>query len=137
MKTKILILGLIYLLLLGPALSGEEKRQFNISWEELFTEPCEIVYFIMKDGQPFRVSSGGVKSIYVPIEELKKRLKNEEEAYEIKDIAIVIHNHRTKPRFLAADWKFYRDLKSRGFNGLFLMYCHRTSKTYNIEKKSK
>lgn len=135
MRTKVLTLGLICLLMLGSVLFAEKKQ--IIVWKELFTEPCEIVYFIMKDGQPFRVSSGGVKSIHVPIEELKKRLKDEKEAYEIKDIAIVIHNHRTKPRFLEADWKFYRDLKKRGFNGQFLMYCHRTNKVYDIENNSK
>ena len=129
-----------YLLLSGKGsghtlallLPAEEKKSAN-PWQKFFTEPCEIVYFIMKDRQPFRVSSGRVKSIYVPIEELEERLKNEEEGYEIKDIAIVIHNHRTKKRFLSADWKFYRDLKKRGFNGRFLIYCHMTNKTYNIE----
>ena len=113
-----------------------ENSKVN-SWQKLFIEPCEIIYFIMKDGQPFRVSSGGIKGIHVPIEELKKRLKNEKEAYEIKDIAVVIHNHRTKPRFLEADWKFYRDLKRRGFKGRFLLYCHRTNKVYDIEDKKK
>lgn len=131
MKAKVLILGLIYLLMLSCVLSGEKKK--TVTWQELFTEPCEVVYFIMKDGQPFRVSSGGVKSIHVPIEELKKRLKNEKEGYEIKDIAIVIHNHRTKRRFSSADWKFYRDLKHQGFNGRFLMYCHMTNKVYDIK----
>ena len=116
-------------------LYGEEKNFISSYWQKFFTEPCEIVYFIMKDDTPFRISSGSVKSIYVPIEELKKRLKNEKEAYEIKDIAIVIHNHRTKPRFLQADWKFYRNFKRRGFNGQFLMYCHRTNKVYDIEDK--
>ncbi len=136
MRAKILTLGLIYFLLLGSVLSAEKKRQINF-WQSLFTEPCEIVYFIMKDGQPFRCSSGRVKSIHVPIEELKKKLKNEEKAYKIKDIAIVIHNHRTKRRFLPADWKFYRELKRRGFNGRFLLYCHRTNKIYDIEDKAK
>lgn len=130
-----IILGLYAALLLCFVFPAE-KREIN-SWQELFTEPCEIVYFIMEDGQPFRVGSGGVRSIYVPIEELKKRLKNEKEGYEIKDIAIVIHNHRTKRKFLSADWKFYRDLKRRGFNGRFLLYCHRTEKVYDIEEKKK
>lgn len=135
MRAKILTLGLICLLMLGSVSSAKKKDDIN-PWQKFFTEPCEIVYFIMKDGQPFRVSSGGVKSIYVPIEELEKRFKNEKEAYEIGDIAIVIHNHRIKPRFLEADWKFCRDLKRRGFNGQFLMYCHRTNKVYDIEDKN-
>lgn len=133
MRAKILVLSLILLLI---PLSGTEKADvLNYGWEELFTEPCEIVYFIMKDGQPFRISSRSVKSIHVPIEELKKRLKNEKEAYEIKDIAIVIHNHQNSRKFSPGDWQFYRDLKRRGFDGQFLMYCHMTNKTYNIEDK--
>ena len=129
-----IILGLYLALLLCFVFSSEKNKQIK-SWQELFTEPCEIVYFIMKDDTPFRCSSGREKSIHVPIEELKKRLKNEKERYEIKDIAIIIHNHRTKARFLEADWKFYRDLKHRGFNGQFLMYCHRTKEVYDIEEK--
>lgn len=123
-----IILGL-YLAFLIPLFAAAD---FN-SWKDLFTEPCEIVYFIMKDRQPFRISNEGVKSIHVPIEELEKRLKGEKEAYEIKDIAIVIHNHRTGRKFSPADWKFYGDLKKRGFNGRFLIYCHMTNKTYDIE----
>lgn len=123
----------ILVIIILPLFIFSAQKKIGIKfWQELFTEPAEIVYFIMKDDQPFRVSSGRVKSIYVPIEELKKRLKNEKEAYEIKDIAIVIHNHRTKRRFSSADWKFYRDLKRRGFNGRFLLYCQRTNKTYDI-----
>jgi len=132
MRRTILVLIILPLLVL----SAEKEAEVN-PWQKFFTEPGEIVYFIMKDRQPFQVSSGRVKSIHVPIEELKKRLKNEEEGYEIKDIAIVIHNHRTKARFLEADWKFYRDLKRRGFNGRFLMYCHRTKITYDIEDNKK
>lgn len=135
MKVKSLVLSLIFLIV-TLQLSAEEKRKIN-SWQELFTEPCEIIYFIMKDSQPFRVSSGGVTNTHVPIEELSKRLKNEEEGYEIKDIAIVIHNHHTGRRFSPADWTFYRDLKHRGFNGRFLMYCHKTKEVYNIEDGNK
>lgn len=136
MIKKIAFLMLVSLILFSPNLFAEKEREVN-PWRELFTEPCEIVYFIMKDGQPFRVSDGGVRRIHVPIEELKKRLKEEKEAYEIKDIAIVIHNHRFKRKFSPADWKFYRDLKTRGFNGQFLMYCHITNKVYDIEDNKK
>jgi len=135
MRTRIVILGLI--LLLMPLFGTEKEDIINHNWHELFTEPCEIVYFIMKDSTPFRCSSGREKSIHVPIDELEKRLKNEKEAYEIKDITIIIHNHRTKRKFLEADWKFYRDIKRRGFNGRFLLYCHRTNKTYDIEGKAR
>jgi len=135
-RIKILTFGLISLLMMSFVFSAEKKREVD-PWQKLFTEPCEIIYFIMKDGTPFRCSSGETRRVHVPIEELKKRLKNEKEAYEIKDIAIVIHNHRTKRRFLEADWKFYRDLKRYGFSGQFLMYCHIANKTYDIEENKK
>jgi len=71
------------------------------------------------------------------IDDLEKILKTPEKTYRIKDIAIIIHNHFLDDKFSHRDWRQYRDLKNRGFNGLFLMYCHRTNKTYCLEDKKR
>lgn len=62
---------------------------------------------------------------------LKKELKKK--GYEIKDIAVIIHNHLTVCRFSDEDHKRYRRLKKYGFEGLFLVYCHTSDKVYDIE----
>jgi len=134
MKTKILILGLIYLLMQGSVLSAEKKDSTN-SWQKLFTEPVEIVYIIMKDKTGFKDTNYDENLIYMKIERLEERLKNSKGAYKIKDIAVVIHNHRKKKYFTPKDIRQYEILKKHGFSGLFLLYCHRTNKTYSLENK--
>lgn len=104
-------------------------------WQKLFTEPVETIYIIMKDGTPFRYSSQNEIKIYMKIDELEKNLKTPEKSYKIKDIAIIIHNHFINDEFTIDDRKQWRDLKKHGFDGLFLMYCHRTNKTYCFEEK--
>jgi len=124
-------LGLACLLMLGSVLSGEKKAPTN-HWQELFTEPCEIVYFIMKDDMAFKDTNYNENLIYLKIEKLEERLKTSERNYKIKDIAIVIHNHRKKKYFTPNDIRQYKVLKKHGFSGLFLLYCHRTKEIYPI-----
>jgi len=129
MRIKILTLGLIFLLSLGSVLSAGGK-QINF-WQKFFTEPVETIYFIMRDGTLFKKSNQEERLIRLSAGILKEDLKKK--SYKIKDIAIIIHNHRFERKFSDADWKFYRDLKKRGFNGLFLLYCHGTNKIYTLE----
>ena len=136
MRKKILTLALICLLMLAYVLSAKEKGHINF-WQKLFTEPVETIYFIMEDGVGFRHSNQYERIIYLNVEKLEKRLKTPEKIYKIKDIAIVIHNHFEKARFSDSDYRQYRALKKRGFNGRFLLYCRRTNKTYCIEDKKK
>ncbi|MBA7535161.1 hypothetical protein ES705_27414 [subsurface metagenome] len=136
MKTKILTLGLVFLLMLGSLFPAEKKKEIN-PWQSLFTEPFESVYFIMKDGTRFRKTNNYEELVYVDIDNLEKELKTSEKNYSIKEIKIVIHNHRWKNHFTRSDYRQYWTLKSYGFDGLFLMYCHRTKKVYNIEEKEK
>ena len=91
----------------------------------------------MKDGTPFKYSDQYENVIYMSIDYLEKSLKTPEKTYQIKDIAIIIHNHFLINKFSDTDWNLYRSLKKRGFDGLFLMYCHRTNKTYCLEDKKK
>ena len=133
MKNKTFILGLISLLMLSSVLSGEEKRQINISWKELFPDHLERVYMIMKDGTILQHSSQQEAMISINIGMLEEKLREKNSS--IKEITIVIHNHRMNKNFSRSDYKQYWTLKSFGFDGQFLMYCHRTNETYNIEKK--
>jgi len=139
MKSKILTMGLIYLLMMGSVLFAEKERQVNISWQELFPDHLERVYVIMKDGMIFQHSSQNETMVDMSIGMLEKRLKKfKGKNYSIKEIRIVIHNHRRNKNFTREDYKQYWMLKRYGFDGKFLLYCHRTNKTYEIEEdKSK
>jgi len=133
MRAKIVILGLIYLLMLGSVLPAEKRDDFN-PWQKFFTEPFEIVYVIMKDGATFPCTSNHETMVDMSIGKLEEKLRKVKgKNYNIKEIAVVIHNHRRKNYFTRGDYKQYKMLKKYGFNGLFLMYCHMTNKTYDIE----
>lgn len=127
MKKTILTLGLLFIL---APLHAAGHINF---WQKLFTEPVETIYFIMKDGAPFRYSNQDERLIYMNIEDLERVLKNSEKEYKIENVAVIIHNHFIHDEFSDSDWEQYRDLKKHGFDGLFLMYCYRTNKTYLID----
>ena len=130
MRAKGFVLGLIFFLM---PLSGIEKAGvINYSWQDLFPDQLERVYIIMKDGAIIQHSSQHETMIDISIGMLETRLKERESS--IKEIAIIIHNHYKEKSFSRSDYKQYWTLKSYGFDGLFLMYCHRTNKTYDIEE---
>ena len=126
-----IILGL-YLAFLIPLFAAAD---FN-SWKDLFTEPFEKVYVVMKDGATFPCTSKHEAMVDMSIGILEEKLRKiKGKNYSIKEIAVVIHNHRIKKSFGQEDWKQYHMLKRYGFNGRFLLYCHRTKQVYDIEKK--
>jgi hypothetical protein len=134
-RIKILTFGLISLLMLSSVLSAEEKKQINISWQQFFSDHLEKVYIIMKDGTILRHSSQNEIMVAMNMDILEEELKEKNSS--IKQIAVVIHNHRMNKNFTRSDYKQYWALKSHGFDGQFLMYCHRTKKAYDIEKNKK
>lgn len=125
---------LLILLIITMPLFASKNSNFFAS---LFTEPFERVYFIMKDGTLFTHTDCYENIIYMRIGELEKALSTSEKFYKIKDIAIVIHNHRMDRYFTPKDINQYGALKGYGFNGLFMIYCHMTDKTYCLEDKKK
>ena len=125
MRAKIFVLGLILLLI---PLSGYD-------WQELFTEPIEMAYIIMEDWTTFTYTSHLENEVYISIGRLEERLRKI--GYKIEDIAVVIHNHLTDYQFSPRDYKMYRRLKKRRFQGLFLLYSHMTNKTYDIESENR
>lgn len=126
MRAKIVILGLACLLMVGSILSA---------WQSLFTEPCETVYIIMRDEMVIKHTSQHDAMIDISIGRLKEELEKIDR--NIKDIVVVIHNHRMNKYFTRSDYKQYWAFKNYGFDGQFLLYCHRTNKTYDIEDKVK
>jgi len=125
--------GLLILLIITIHPFASKNVNF---FSSLFTEPIESVYFIMKDGTPFKHTSHYEDRVYMSIEMLEKALKEfKNENYSIKHVAIIIHNHFKDYKFSHRDRKQHRRLKKDGFNGLFMLYSHITNKTYCLEEK--
>lgn len=137
MRTRIRTLGLICLLMMGCTLSMGKKEVK--SWQELFTEPFERVLIILKDkdnpddGIILRFTDHLTDKVFLNVENVEEELNKH--GYKIENIEVVIHNHFIRCRFSLKDESLYRRLKSSGFNGRFLLYCHRTGEVYNIEKE--
>jgi len=112
-----------------------EKKGYTISWQELFPDHLERVYIIMKDGAIIQHSSQHGTMIDISIGRLEEELRKRNSS--IKEIKMVIHNHRNQKSFSRSDYKQYWALKSFGFDGQFLLYCHRTREVYDIEGKEK
>lgn len=135
MKGKILSLVVIILLIVSCASIPREEKDRVKSWQEFFPDHLERVYIIMKNGVIIQHSSQDEAMVDLSIGMLEKKLKEKNSS--IKEIAIVIHNHRMNKDFTRSDYKQYWMLKKYGFNGQFLMYCHRTKEVYNIKGKEK
>ena len=135
MKAKTLTLGLICLLMLGCALSFEKKRHIDISWKELFPDCLERVCVFVKGAKVFRFTSHYENMVHLNVGSMEEELKRH--GYKIEDIEVVIHSHFIRYEFSGRDEVQYRRLKKRGFNGLFLLYCHITKEIYDIEDKKK
>ena len=131
-----MILGLILLLI---PLSGIEKAGIaNVNWQELFPNYVERIYVIMQDGVTFPHTSHDEAMVDMSIGRLEEKLRKiKGKNYSIKKIAIIIHNHQWEKDFSRSDYKQYWTLKGNGFDGRFLLYCHRTKEIYDIEDKTK
>lgn len=127
---KMLSLVVIILLVVSCASIPREKKDRVKSWLDYFPDPIERIYIVMKDETAFMFTNHEERFIYMGAGILEDFLKKR--AYKIKDIAIIIHNHRFEQKFSPADWRFYRDLKKREFDGRFLIYCHLTKEVYSI-----
>ena len=125
-----MILGLACLLMLGSVFSIANQTK---SWLDYFPDPIEQIYVVMKDETAFKFTNYEERLVYMGVGILEDFLKKK--IYGIKDIVIIIHNHRFEQKFSPADWKFYNDLKKRNFSGHFLLYCHRTKEIYPISNQ--
>ena len=135
MRARIVILGLIYLLMLGSAFSAEKRDDFN-PWQSLFTEPIETLYIIMEDRVAFKYSNQNEIEVRMTLGKLEKQLRTSKRNYKIENIVVIIHNHLRGCTFSPADKRLHWRLKKYGFRGRFLLYSHTTNKTYDIEDKS-
>lgn len=100
-------------------------------FSKMFTEPFEIGYIIMFDGTIYRFTNQLNKMVIFP--NLDEFLKSE--GKEIKDIAIVVHNHLYPGSPSQQDTWLFQKLISLGFRGSFVIYLPFSNTVLLFQKK--
>jgi len=124
MKTKIMILGLVCLLILGSALPV-----FGGFWDTVFRGlGYEKMFLRMDNGKMLEYTT--YHKATIDRTDFFTFLR--EKGYTIKQIKVCIHNHPAKyvAGFSDNDKKFYKQICEIGFKGKFQLY-HR-GKIYNL-----
>lgn len=115
----ILFLALISipaLLLFGQTVYIKKGNLFK----EFFREPFESAVFIFKDGTFYVFSTHHEIGIFYPVAYILDYFKKN--GKDMKDVAIIVHNHQEPTPFSPGNNTVYHYLKNRGFNGLFIIY---------------
>lgn len=90
-------------------------------FSECFKDPVEKLVFIAKNGNFYSLTNFDAYSVRIFYEELEYIL--EKDGLTTKDLICVIHNHITPSnKFSIEDIKVYNLLRSKGFNGWFLLW---------------
>lgn len=111
------------------AVKSEDKIMYAI-FKDKFTEPIEVMYFLMDDMKLLKITSHDEIRIEFKIWELKKDF--ERNGYEISNIIVIIHNHMKCAYFSDDDINTYRTFKGEGFKGKFYIYVHRNKGIYEL-----
>lgn len=102
-------------------------------FDEKFTEPFESLYIVLYNGTEFRFTLKHVSKVVLPLDYLIRQLKKDNK--DIKDVAIIIHNHFRSPRFSLQDKVMLYQLRDMGYEGSFCIYFTPTGKI--IEHKGR
>ena len=106
------------------------------TFSECFKEPVEILVFIAKNGNFYSLTNFDSSSVTIVYEELEYIL--EKDGLTTKDIMCVVHNHITPPdKFTKNDIRFHNFLRSKGFNGWFLLWSSSRRKITDWRDRSR
>lgn len=96
--------------------------QYGNIFNGSFTEPVEICYAVLYDGYFIRFTTYHENTILMSYETFKKTIKKK--GYEIRDIAILIHNHQPGQtrKFTRGDLYFLRRMRGDEFKGSFCLW---------------
>jgi hypothetical protein len=100
--------------------------------ETYFREPFETVLFVTYDLTVFSFSTQEAARIGVSSPTIVERIM--QAGYDVKDIAVVVHNHFTPAGFTDADKATYQYLKGRGFTGAFGIWYTATKRFERIKE---
>ena len=114
------------------AIKSEDKIMYAI-FENRFTEPIEVMYFLMDDMRLFKITSNDENRISFEMEKLKWDFK--QRGYTIPDVIAIIHNHKKRTYFSRGDIIVYGLFKGEGFEGKFYIYVYRTKSIYELAER--
>ena len=114
------------------AVKSEDKIMYAL-FKDRFTEPIEVMYFLMDDMRLFKLTSNYENTIVFRTWELKRDFK--QEGYEIPNVIVIIHNHNQRVYFSDSDINSYRLFKGDGFAGKFYIYVWRTKSIYELAER--
>jgi hypothetical protein len=98
--------------------------------KEIFREPIEKIVFVTKGLKVFIFTTNQEDRIRGSTSQIAEYL--EKHGVQIKDIAIIIHNHWVPTGFSEANNRTYHYFRNRGFRGFFCIYYQGTG---NIRTK--
>jgi hypothetical protein len=114
------------------SIKSEDKIMYGI-FENRFTEPIEVMYFLMNDMRLFKVTSNHENKVSFVLPTLVKEFK--QNGYDISDVIVIIHNHTKRAYFSNSDIVIYRLFRGMGFDGKFYIYVYRTKSIYELAER--
>ena len=102
-------------------------------FKDRFTEPMEVMYFLMNDMRLLKATSNDETKISLRIWDLERKFKSQ--GYEISDVIVIIHNHTKRAYFSTSDIEMYKIFRGMGFEGKFYIYVERNKTIYELAEK--
>ena len=114
------------------AVKSEDKIMYAL-FKDGFTEPIEVMYFLMDDMRLFRITSNEENRISFGMPELKAGFR--QNGHEVSNVIVIIHSHTTQAYFSESDIIVYKLFKGDGFEGKFYIYVYRTKAIYELAER--
>lgn len=114
------------------AVKSEDKIIYAL-FKDRFTEPIEVMYFLMNDMRLFKVTSNDENKISFVLPTLVEEFK--QNGYDFSDVIVIIHNHMKRAYFSRDDIIIYGLFKGEGFDGRFYIYVYRTRNIYELVER--
>lgn len=114
------------------AVKSEDKIMYAI-FKNRFTEPIEVMYFLMNDMRLFKITSNHEDKVSFVLSLLVREFK--QDGHDVSDIIVIIHNHTKRAYFSKSDITMYKIFRGMGFEGKFCLYVWRTRAIYELAER--
>lgn len=114
------------------AVKSEDKIMYAI-FKDKFTEPIEVMYFLMDDMRLFKITSNEENRISFEMPKLKADFRRS--GHEVSNVIVIIHDHTTQAYFSKSDIIVYGLFRDEGFEGKFYIYVWRTKSIYELAER--
>ena len=114
------------------AVKCDDKIMYAI-FSDKFTEPIEVIYFLMNDTTLYKVTSNYENKVYLDMWVLKQDFKKT--GHTFSDVIVIIHNHTKDAYFSKDDIDAYEIFKDVGFEGKYYLYVYRNKTIYELAER--